>query len=66
MLVVTSQSTHVVNPAMNPKRPYDAVNDFEPITLIGRLANVLVIHAALTIKSFEELVKYARANPTAP
>ncbi len=64
-LVVTSQSTHVVNPAMNPKLPYDAVNDFEPITLIGRLANVLVINAALPIKSFEDLVKYARSNPTA-
>lgn len=64
-LVVTSQSTHVVNPAMNPKLPYDAVKDFEPITLIGRLANVLVINAALPIKTFEDLVKYARANPTA-
>lgn len=64
-LVVTSQSTHVVNPAVNPKLPYDAVKDFEPITLIGRLANVLVINAALPINSFEDLVKYARANPTA-
>lgn len=64
-LIVTSQSTHVVNPAMNPKLPYDAVKDFAPITLISRLANVLVINAALPIKTFDELVKYARANPTA-
>jgi tripartite-type tricarboxylate transporter receptor subunit TctC len=65
MLVVTSQSTHVVNPAMNPKLPYDAVSDFEPITLISRLANVLVINAALPIRNFDDLVKYARANPRA-
>lgn len=64
-LIVTSQSTHVVNPAMNPKLPYDAVKDFAPITLISRLANVLVINAGLPIKTFDELVKYARANPTA-
>ncbi len=64
-LIVTSQSTHVVNPAMNPKLPYDAVKDFAPITLISRLANVLVINAALPIKTFDDLVKYARANPTA-
>jgi tripartite-type tricarboxylate transporter receptor subunit TctC len=64
-LVVTSQSTHVVNPAMNPKLPYDAVNDFEPITLIGRLANVLVINPGLPVRTFDELVKYARANPRA-
>jgi len=64
-LIVASQSTHVVNPAMNPKLPYDAVRDFAPITIIGRLANVLVINAGLPIQTFEALVKYARANPTA-
>lgn len=64
-LIVTSQSTHVVNPAVNPKLPYDAVKDFAPITLISRLANVLLVHPGLPVKSFDELVKYARANPTA-
>ena len=64
-LIVTSQSTHVVNPAVNPKLPYDAVKDFEPITIIGRLANVLIINASLPIQTFDDLVKYARANPTA-
>ena len=61
-LVVSSQSTHVVNPAMNPKLPYDAIKDFAPVTIIGRLANVLVINAALPIHTFDELVKYARAK----
>jgi len=64
-LVVASQSTHVVNPAMNPKLPYDAVKDFAPITIIGRLANVLVVNADLPIHTFDALVKYARANPNA-
>ena len=64
-LIVTSQSTHVVNPAVNPKLPYDAVNDFAEITLVSRLSNVLLCNAALPVRSFEELVKYARANPTA-
>ena len=62
-LVVTSQSTHVVNPAVNPKLPYDAVKDFSPITLIDRLANVLLVNANLPVRSFPELVKYAQANP---
>ena len=64
-LIVTSQSTHVVNPAVNPKLPYDAVRDFAPIALICRLANVLVVNAGLPIQTFEDLVKYARAKPTA-
>jgi tripartite-type tricarboxylate transporter receptor subunit TctC len=64
-LIVTSQSTHVVNPALNPKLPYDAVNDFANITLISRLANVLLCNAQLPVRSFGDLVKHARANPKA-
>ena len=62
-LIVTSQSTHVVNPAVNPNLPYDAVKDFAPITLIDRLANVLLVNVDLPVRSFAELVKYAQANP---
>lgn len=62
-LVVTSQTTHVVNPAVSPGLPYDAVNDFAPITLIDRLANVLLVNPSLPVKNFADLVKYAKANP---
>ncbi|MFY7941331.1 MAG: Bug family tripartite tricarboxylate transporter substrate binding protein, partial [Burkholderiaceae bacterium] len=30
-LVVTSQSSHVANPAFSPNLPYDAIKDFAPI-----------------------------------
>jgi tripartite-type tricarboxylate transporter receptor subunit TctC len=53
----------VVNPAVNPNLPYDAVKDFAPITLIDRLANVLLVNADLPVRTFAELVKYAQANP---
>jgi len=62
-LVVTSQSTHVVNPAVSNSLPYDAVNDFSYITLIDRLPNVLVASAKLPVKNFAEFVRYAKANP---
>jgi tripartite-type tricarboxylate transporter receptor subunit TctC len=62
-LVVTSQTTHVVNPVVTPNLPYNAVNDFAPITLIERLSNVLLVSADLPVKSFEEFVAYVRANP---
>ncbi|MFS2034879.1 Bug family tripartite tricarboxylate transporter substrate binding protein [Polaromonas sp. CT11-55] len=62
-LVVTSQSTHVVNPAVSSSLPYDAVNDFAYITLIDRLPNVLVASAKLPVKNFAEFVRYAKANP---
>ena len=62
-LILTSQTTHVVNPAVSPNLPYDAVNDFAPITLIERLANVLLINPALPVQNFAEFVKYVKANP---
>lgn len=62
-LVVTSQTTHVVNPAVTPNLPYDAVNDFAPITLIERLANVVLINPSLPVKNFADFVRYVKANP---
>ena len=62
-LVLTSQSSHVANPAVTPNLPYDAVNDFAPITLIERLPNVLLINPALPVKTVAEFVAYARARP---
>ncbi|MCU0926798.1 MAG: tripartite tricarboxylate transporter substrate binding protein [Hydrogenophaga sp.] len=62
-LVVTSQTTHVVNPAVSTNLPYDAVNDFAPITLIERLANVVLINPSLPVKNFGEFVQYVKANP---
>lgn len=62
-LIVTSQTTHVVGPAVSPGLPYDAVNDFAPITLIDRLANVLLINPALPVDNFADFVKYVKAHP---
>jgi tripartite-type tricarboxylate transporter receptor subunit TctC len=62
-LVVTSQSTHVVGPAVNPSLPYNAETDFAPITLIDRLANVLLINASLPVRDFGEFLAFVKANP---
>jgi len=62
-LVVTSQSTHVVGPAVTPNLPYNAETDFAPITLIDRLANVLLINANLPVRDFAEFVAYVKAKP---
>jgi tripartite-type tricarboxylate transporter receptor subunit TctC len=62
-LLVTSQSSHVANPAVTTTLPYDAVNDFSPITLIERLANVMLINPALPVKNIAEFVAYAKARP---
>lgn len=62
-LVVTSQSSHVANPAFSSTLPYDPIKDFAPITLIERLPNVLLINPSLPVKNIAEFVAYAKQNP---
>ena len=62
-LIVASQSTHVANPAIRPNLGYDAINDFSFITILNRVANILVVHPSLPVKTFSEFVQYARAKP---
>lgn len=62
-LIVTSQSTHVVSPAVTPNLGYNAETDFAPITLIDRLPNVVLVNAGLPVKTFDEFVAFVRSHP---
>ena len=55
-------ATHGTSPATR-KLPYDAVKDFTPIGMIGGTPNVLVVNAALPVKTVKEFVEYLRKNP---
>jgi tripartite-type tricarboxylate transporter receptor subunit TctC len=45
-----------------PKLPFDPIEDFEPITLIGREPGVVVVNLALPVK-LQELIAYVKAHP---
>lgn len=53
----------VVNPALLPSTPYDAVKDFEPITVAVTSPMVISIHPSLPTKTVQELVALIKANP---
>ena len=56
-------STQAINPALNPKIPYQAARDFAPITMIGATSNVVVVAANSPFKTIQELLSFARKNP---
>lgn len=56
-------ATQAINPALNPKIPYNAGKDFAPITLIGSTSNVIVVPAASPFKTIQQLLAHARSNP---
>jgi tripartite-type tricarboxylate transporter receptor subunit TctC len=45
------------------KLPYDHQRDFTPITLIGKTPNVLVVHPSMPVRTVQEFIAYAKANP---
>lgn len=55
-------ATHGTSPATR-KVPYDPVKDFSAIGMIGATPNVLVVNAALPVKTIKEFIEYVRKNP---
>ena len=62
-LFMATNSPMAVAVAMKKQPPYDPVADFTPITDVGRYTFFLYINAGTPIKTFKELVDYAKANP---
>ena len=62
-LLAGTSATHGVNPTLYAKLPYDARRDFVPIAHIAGVPNVLVVTPASGIRSLDDLVRQARANP---
>jgi tripartite-type tricarboxylate transporter receptor subunit TctC len=60
---VTSNTTHASNQSLLKKVPYDAVNDFEPITKLGTITLALVAHPSVPANDVRELIAYAKSNP---
>ena len=61
-LVVSSQSSHLANPLVQPNLGYDPIKDFENIAILGRQPNVLVTHPSIPVKNLDEFVAYLKAN----
>lgn len=56
-------SSHGINSAIFAKMPYDPVRDFAPISMIGTVPNVLIVHPSMPVSSMGEFIAYAKANP---
>jgi len=62
-LLMATNSPMSAVPAMKKSPPYDPVNDFTPITDIGRYTFFLYVNSSVQAKTFQDLVAYAKANP---
>ena len=62
-LLISSNSTFTLNPALNPKLQYDPVKGFDAIGLVGSVALAVLAHPSVTATSVPQLVAAAKANP---
>lgn len=62
-LLVGTVSTHAINPFIYPNIPFDATRDFQPVSLIAQLPNMLVVHPKIPANSVADLVAHLKANP---
>jgi tripartite-type tricarboxylate transporter receptor subunit TctC len=62
-LLAGSVSTHSFAPVVTPRLGYDPIRDFEPISLLALVQNVLVVSPALPAANIAELVALAKAHP---
>jgi tripartite-type tricarboxylate transporter receptor subunit TctC len=62
-LLMGTVGTHGINVSLYSKMPYDAVKDFEPITVVAGVPNLLVVHPSVNARSVRELTALAKAQP---
>jgi tripartite-type tricarboxylate transporter receptor subunit TctC len=61
-MVVT---THVINPNLYRKVPYDTIKAFAPVTLVASSPFVLVVSPSSPAKTLEEFITLAKSKPGA-
>jgi tripartite-type tricarboxylate transporter receptor subunit TctC len=56
-------STHAINASLYKNLPYDPIRDFEPVSLIATLPNVLIVNASLGLNTVADLVNLLKRDP---
>ena len=53
----------VVNPFLYSKLAYEPLRDFEPVSMMVKVSEVLVVHPSLGVRTVGDFVKLAKARP---
>ncbi|HWI84044.1 tripartite tricarboxylate transporter substrate binding protein [Ramlibacter sp.] len=56
-------SSHAINVSLYSKLPYDPIKNFQPITMIGSMPNILVVRADSPYKTVQDVIAAAKGKP---
>jgi tripartite-type tricarboxylate transporter receptor subunit TctC len=62
-LLMAIDSTLTMNQYLYRAAPYDPINDFAPITLVGKTLQILMVNSQSDIKTVKDLIAKAKAQP---
>ncbi len=61
--ILVHSATHISNPHLYAKVPYDTLKDFVGISPLGRQVGMLVVHPSLPVKTVKEFIDLGRKRP---
>lgn len=61
--LLMAYTSHVINPALWTRIPYDTQRDFAPVAMVAIVPSVLIVHPSLPVRSVRELIAFAKRRP---
>ena len=61
--MMVMSSTHLILPSLQKNLPYDAINDFAPVTTLDSQEFVLVVHPSLPVNNLQQFIALAKSRP---
>jgi tripartite-type tricarboxylate transporter receptor subunit TctC len=62
-LYLTVQNVMVISPFLYANPGFDPLRDFEPVSMVAKISEVLIAHPSLGAKSLADFVRLAQARP---
>jgi len=62
-LGIATVSTHGINPVVYKSLPFDAEKDFQPITNLASVPNIMVVNPKVPAKNMKEFIALAKKSP---
>ena len=58
-----SNGTHAINIGLYARPGYDPVRDFTPITIVGEVSNIMIVHPSNPARTARDVIAQAKARP---